>query len=71
VDALIHLLADPDSNLRANAARILGQIGDARALPALEQMAQLDKARSMGTTGSLVNVAEAAKQAIEKIKSKK
>ena len=70
VDALITALQDPDANVRANAARILGQISDARALPALERVAQSDRGTAR-VTGSLINVAEAARQAVEKIKSKK
>ena len=70
VEALGNALQDPDANVRANAARILGQIGDPRALPALERVAQSDRGTAR-VTGSLINVAEAAQQAVEKIKSKK
>ena len=70
VETLVNALQDADPNVRANAARILGQIGDARALPALERVAQSDRGTAR-ITGSLVNVAEAARQAVERIKSKK
>jgi hypothetical protein len=48
----------------------LGGLGDARALPELERLAHEDRAQTRSTS-SLVNVADAAKQAMEKIKSKK
>lgn len=70
VTMLIAALHDPDANIRASCARILGQIGDPRALPALEDMVN-DHAKSLVPTGSLVNVAEAARQAAEKIKGRK
>src|SRR3972149_967946 len=70
VDALITALQDPDANVRANAARILGPIRDARAPPPLPRAAQSDRGTAR-VTGSLINVAEAARQAVEKIKSKK
>jgi HEAT repeat protein len=63
-------LRDPDPSLRWQAARILGGLGDARALPELERLAHEDRAQTRSTS-SLVNVADAAKQAMEKIKSKK
>jgi HEAT repeat protein len=64
---LLEALHDPDTNLRWQATRILGGIGDARALPELERLAREDRSIARGT-GSLVNVADAARQAVEKIK---
>ncbi len=69
VQPLIAALHDSDPNIRWQATRILGGIGDARALPELERLAQEDRAKTMGTS-SLVNVADAARQAVEKIKNK-
>jgi HEAT repeat protein len=70
VEPLMAALRDPDPSLRWQAARILGGLGDARALPELERLAHEDRAQTRSTS-SLVNVADAAKQAMEKIKSKK
>ena len=67
VDALMAALCDRDPNLRWNAARLLGEIGDARAAPELERVAQEDE----GKTRSGKRVAEAAKAAAEKMKGKK
>ncbi|MBF8283823.1 MAG: PBS lyase HEAT domain protein repeat-containing protein [Anaerolineales bacterium] len=66
VEALIAALRDRDPNLRWNAARLLGEIGDARAAPELKRVAQEDE----GKTRSGKRVAEAAKMAVEKVKSK-
>ncbi len=71
VEPLINALSDSDANVRFNAARILGQIGDAHALPALERVAETDRGMARGTAPlSLVNIADAARQAIDKIRSR-
>jgi len=67
VAALVAALRDRDPNLRWNAARLLGEIGDTRAAPELKRAAQEDE----GQTRSGKRVADAAKAAEEKIKSKK
>ena len=63
VESLIQALGDPDEEVRQEAAQVLGEISDSRALPELAQIARED----MGKTpwGS---VAEAATKAVEKIK---
>jgi len=74
VPALITALSHTDTSIRWGAARVLGEIGDARALPELERVSRQDVGRTPGTgalgTGPLVmnNVSDAARQAIEKIK---
>lgn len=67
VDALIAALGDRDPNLRWHAARLLGEIGDARAATELRRVAQEDE----GKTRAGKRVAEAAKMALEKVKRKK
>ena len=66
VSALVAALRDRDPNLRWHAARLLGEIGDARAAAELQRVAKEDD----GKTRSGKRVAEAAKAATEKIKSK-
>jgi len=67
VDSLIAALRDRDPNLRWNAARLLGEIGDARAAPELKRVAQEDE----GKTRSGKRVAAAAKMAAEKVRGNK
>ena len=59
VEPLIRALSDPDEDVRWQAAWALGVIGEARALPELERVAQEDRSE---------NVAEAARRAAERIR---
>lgn len=54
-----------DAEVRRCAANILGEIGDTKALPILENIVREDKGRSL-----FGNVADAAQRAIEKIKER-
>jgi HEAT repeat protein len=79
VEALLAALRHPEATVRWASARILGSLGDKRALPELERLAREDDApvtMPMGTgplrtTRPLNTVGQAARQAIEKIKDKK
>lgn len=71
VPEVLNALHEADPVMRWNAARVLGQIGDARALPALEAVAKTDTGlvRGTGTLGGPPSsVAEAARQAIRRIR---
>ena len=78
VEPLIAALRDQDPNLRWSAARVLGQIGDARALPELERLAREDNATASASslleeagTHPISTVAMAARRAAEKIRQGK
>jgi len=60
-------LRDPDWYVCKGAAVALGEIGDARALPELERIAREDT----GETWSGYSVAEAAREAIARIRQRK
>jgi HEAT repeat protein len=78
VEPLITALSHPDPVVRWGASRILGSIGDARALPELERLARDDNTPvsqsnlpdSIKGTRPLNSVAQAAWQATEKIKQR-
>jgi HEAT repeat protein len=78
VEPLISALRHPDPVVRWGAARILGSVGDARALPELERLARDDNTPvsqsnlpdSIKGTRPLNSVAQAAWQAAEKIKQR-
>jgi len=65
VEPLIHALSDPDAKVRREAAWALGVIGDVRALPELERVAQEDTGETLW--GSVV---EAAREAAERIRQR-
>ena len=78
VEGLMAALHHPDAVVRWAAARILGSLGDKRALPELERLAREDDTPVTGPVGTgplritrpLNTVGQAAKQAVEKIKGK-
>jgi HEAT repeat protein len=78
VEALVAALRDRDPNVRWHAARILGHIGDRRALPELERLAREDHAaithspmmEELGTR-PVGTVAMSARKAVERISQKK
>jgi HEAT repeat protein len=77
VEALIAALRHPDAVVRWSAARILGSLNDRRALAELERLAREDDepvSMPVGTgplrsTKPLNTVGQAARQAVEKIKT--
>jgi HEAT repeat protein len=62
---LIELLGDSDASVRRFAASALGRIGDLRALPALEQLAETDAHQYQN---GVYGVREAARRSIKLIK---
>ncbi|MGQ0602963.1 MAG: HEAT repeat domain-containing protein, partial [Anaerolineales bacterium] len=79
VEALIAALRHLDPVVRWAAARILGSLGDRRALPELERLAREDETPIKAPVGTgplrmtkpFNTVAQTAKQAVEKIKAQK
>lgn len=67
VPRMIELLGHDDSYIRRNAAGALGQIGDPRALPALEHLAETDPVQY---EEGVFHVRKAATEAVAKIKAK-
>lgn len=63
VDPLVNALRDPEEDVRLSAVVALGKIGSRRALPELQRVARRDE-------GHWGRVAEAARQAIQKVKTK-
>jgi HEAT repeat protein len=60
-EPLIAALASPDTNTRLHAARILGSVGDARALPELNRLAREE---------TDPKVKDAARRAAEKVRGR-
>lgn len=79
VEPLIAALRHPNPAVRWSVARILGSIGDARALPELDRAAREDNTPvpmsgmpdTIKSTQPLANVAQAARTAAEKIRQGK
>ena len=66
VPALIELLAYPDLNVRAQAVRALGDIGDARAVGALRQQLELSETLRSEAAEALLAIGPAAAPAVQK-----
>ncbi|HLK88362.1 MAG TPA: HEAT repeat domain-containing protein [Polyangia bacterium] len=66
VDPLIAALADPEAEVRFWAAFALGQLGDERAIPALEQLARSDTAVLEGWG----RISDEASEAISEIRAR-
>ncbi|HYE73450.1 MAG TPA: HEAT repeat domain-containing protein [Blastocatellia bacterium] len=70
VDPLIQALSNSDQEICWHAVSALGQIGDERAIPALERVAMTDSSTFEVAPGLYVNLRKEAEEAIQSIKSK-
>jgi HEAT repeat protein len=69
IDAVISTLTDPDEDVRATAAVALAKMGDSRALPALQRMAQTDTNAETTINGLWELNSSIAQKAIKMIRS--